>query len=190
MTRPVEVIPQNMSLRSAARLLVRAQVSGAPVVDADGRCVGVLSASDFVRWTQEGALGADDSPPPACPYQEKGRLLTGEEGVLCVLSEGSCPWRVEQPSTGGRHAALCLLPGGVSGAWQQALKNLPRGAVRRYMTTEVITVEPETPLRQLARVMVDARVHRVLVVDGQRRPVGIVSSMDVLAAVGRADAPG
>jgi predicted transcriptional regulator len=34
--------------------------------------------------------------------------------------------------------------------------------------------------------MVDAHIHRVLVVDDQNRPCGIVTSTDVLAAVARA----
>lgn len=50
MTVPVMTIPQDTSLREAARLLCRANVSGAPVVDAGGRCVGVLSSHDFVTW--------------------------------------------------------------------------------------------------------------------------------------------
>ena len=48
MSPTVVTIPQDMSLRGAARLLAQADVSGAPVVDAAGRCVGVLSARDFV----------------------------------------------------------------------------------------------------------------------------------------------
>jgi predicted transcriptional regulator len=31
--------------------------------------------------------------------------------------------------------------------------------------------------------MLDAHVHRVIVVDRQGRPIGVVSSMDILAAV-------
>jgi CBS domain-containing protein len=50
MTTPVMTIPEEMSLSEAARLLSRTHVSGAPVVDAQGRCVGVLSSSDFVTW--------------------------------------------------------------------------------------------------------------------------------------------
>jgi CBS domain-containing protein len=42
MTAPVMTIPEETSLREAARLLHGAHISGAPVVDADGRCVGVL----------------------------------------------------------------------------------------------------------------------------------------------------
>jgi CBS domain-containing protein len=42
-------IPQEMSLKAAAERLAEAELHGAPVVDADGRCVGVLSTSDFLR---------------------------------------------------------------------------------------------------------------------------------------------
>jgi CBS domain-containing protein len=54
MISPVVTIPQDTSLREAARLLHRANISGAPVVDAGGRCIGVLSSSDFVTWAGNG----------------------------------------------------------------------------------------------------------------------------------------
>jgi CBS domain-containing protein len=159
------------------------------VVDAEGRCIGVLSASDIVRWAQEEVPGTQDVPLPACPYQAKGPLLTGEEAVICVLGEGNCPWQVTRPTTGGRHTSLCQLPSGVHSDWQQVTRNLPGSAVRRYTTSDVLTVRPETPLRELARILVNARIHRVMVVDKLRKPTGIVTSMDILAAVARENAP-
>jgi CBS domain-containing protein len=54
MTAPVLTIPQETPLREAARLLSQSSISGAPVVDPEGRCVGVLSSSDFVTWAKEG----------------------------------------------------------------------------------------------------------------------------------------
>jgi hypothetical protein len=98
------------------------------VVDAEGRCVGVLSASDFLRWSEEEAPGAEEGPIPACPYQEKGRLLTGEEAVICTLAEGSCPWQTTRPTMGGRHTSNCRLPSGVLSDWQKVTKDLPRSA--------------------------------------------------------------
>src|SRR5207245_6482522 len=50
MSRELIVLSQSTSLRSAAHQLALARVSGAPVVDDAGRCVGVLSAADLVRW--------------------------------------------------------------------------------------------------------------------------------------------
>ena len=57
MTTPVRTIPQEMSLREAAHLFLRDRISGAPVVDADGRCIGVLSSSDFVTWAGKDGNG-------------------------------------------------------------------------------------------------------------------------------------
>jgi len=50
MSRAVVAIPEDMSLRAAAHLLAQVGVSGAPVVDPLGRCVGVLSKTDLVRF--------------------------------------------------------------------------------------------------------------------------------------------
>jgi CBS domain-containing protein len=50
MTAPVMCIPHETPLQEAARLLCRSEISGAPVVDAQGRCLGVLSSKDFVTW--------------------------------------------------------------------------------------------------------------------------------------------
>ncbi len=165
MSRDVIVIPHEMSLRAAAHLLFQNQINGAPVVDADGRCIGVLCAADFVHWLEDGGHAADDVPLPACPYQVKGRLLTGEEAVMCMQAEGSCPLQKLRPTTGGRHTALCLLASGMHSDWQQVPENLPVSAVSRYMTADVVTVEPETPLAKMARMMIDAHIHRVFVVD-------------------------
>jgi len=63
------------------------------------------------------------------------------------------------------------------------VKGLPADAVSAHMTTDVVTATPQTGIAELARWMRDARIHRVVVVDDRGRPVGIVTSMDVLAAV-------
>jgi CBS domain-containing protein len=143
MTRDVVMIPQEMSLRAAAHLLSRHQISGAPVVDVAGRCIGVLSATDFVRWTGEGERAA------------KPRLAAEP----CV-----CAWQVLE------------------------LEDLPGDGVGAHMTPDPVMVPPHTPIGQLARCMLDAHIHRVIVVDEQHRPVGVVSTTDLLAAVARADA--
>jgi|JRYL01.1.fsa_nt_gb CBS domain-containing protein len=50
------------------------------------------------------------------------------------------------------------------------------------MSTDVATVAPDTPLRSVARVLVERRIHRVLVVD-RSRVVGLCSTLDLLRAV-------
>jgi CBS domain-containing membrane protein len=48
MTRPVNVVEINMDLMQAATFLAEKRISGAPVVDSDGRIVGVVSEKDFL----------------------------------------------------------------------------------------------------------------------------------------------
>ena len=142
MSPMVVTIPQDMSLRAAAHLLAQADISGAPVVDAQGRCVGVISARDFVDWAERGADAA-----------KRG---TGRPECYCS-------------------------------AWQlMATEALPSELVSNFMTADPVTVSPATLIGSLARMMVDARIHRLIVLDHIGRPVGVISSTDVLAAVARA----
>lgn len=183
MSREVITIPENMSLRAAAHLLFKHQITGAPVVDADGRCIGMLSASDFVHWTDEGATGAEQVPLQVCPYQVKGRLITGEDAMICTLAEDSCPWQEMRPGIGGGHTAVCLRGGDTPPSWQRATIDLTTSGVRRYMTADIVTARPDMPLSELACSMIDAHIHRIVVVDAERRPIGIVSSTDLMAAL-------
>jgi CBS-domain-containing membrane protein len=136
MSRDVVVIPLNMDLRTAARLLSEARVSGAPVIDASGRCIGVVSTTDFVHW-------AEDIRRESC--QEPG----------CICSD----WQVVRPAS------------------------LPADAVATYMTPDPVMAASTVTVPELARMMLDAHIHRVIVVDQDDRPIGIVSSTDILAAV-------
>jgi CBS domain-containing protein len=184
MSRDVVTISQDTPLAAAVKLLCRQQIREAVVVETDGRCVGMLSATNLMRWTLEGCRGAEDVPPRACPYQVKGRLLTGEDAVICTRAAGSCPLQEQRAMTGGRHTTVCLLRDGLVNDWQQASGSVAAGAVRRYMTAAV-TVGKEAPLSVLTRVVIDAHVDRLIVVDEQRRPIGSVSCLDVLAALTR-----
>jgi len=55
--------------------------------------------------------------------------------------------------------------------------------VDRWMSRRLVSVRDDLPLVEVARVMCDGHWHRVTVIDAQSRLVGIVSTMDVLAAV-------
>jgi CBS domain-containing protein len=138
MTREVESIPQWMSLPLAARMLSQAHISGAPVVDGDGHCLGVISSTDFMTWAENG-----ESP---------------------VKQD----FHTQEP-----HSAWQVFEG----------EDLPSNLVRRYMTANPVTVPPEMPIGELVQKMVDAHIHRVIVVDSEDKPLGIISSTDVLAAI-------
>jgi CBS-domain-containing membrane protein len=185
MNRDVVTISQDTPLRVAAELFCQRHIGEAAVVDAAGRCVGLLSAADLIRWALGEARGGEDVPPPACPYQVKGRLLTGGDAVICTRAPGSCPLQEVRGMTGGRRTAGCLLRGGPVSDWQQVSGGVPASAVWRYMTADVATIGAEVPLSVLARTVIEAHAHRLIVVDQEHRPIGTVSCLDVLAALAR-----
>jgi CBS domain-containing protein len=82
------------------------------------------------------------------------------------------------------------VPGCVCTEWEVVQPDwdaLPPDAVGRYVTPNPVVVSPATTLGEMARKMVDGHIHRPIVTDAEGRPVGIVSSTDLLAAVARAD---
>jgi CBS domain-containing protein len=52
--------------------------------------------------------------------------------------------------------------------------------VQDLMTTQVVTVGPETPFKEIVALLAEHRVSAVPVVDGDRRVLGIVSEADLL----------
>ena len=125
MSREVITVSTEMPVKEAAHVLSKAQISGVPVVDDRGRCLGVLSAADF--------------------------LPSGKNECIRAEADGG--------------------------------NDFSKKIVAEYMTADPVTVSPSTPLRKIARQMLDAYIHRVIVVDGQDRPIGIVSTTDILAAL-------
>jgi CBS domain-containing protein len=140
MTSHVTTIPPEMSLREAGRLLFKSNISGAPVVDWNGKCLGIRSASDFVHW-----VGNLDEPhrkrEPTSFIAPWGEVISLDE------SDGN--------------------------------------DVRRYMTEGPVTVTPATPIAEIAQNMIDAHIHRVLVVS-EDRPCGIITGTDLVAALAKA----
>lgn len=61
---------------------------------------------------------------------------------------------------------------------------LARAHVRDVMHTGILTTDPSTPLRVVARLMAEQRVHAVAVAnpDHARRPWGIITDLDIAAA--------
>lgn len=150
MNGEVVAIPRDMGTQAAARLLSQMHVSGAPIVDEQGRCVGVLSSNDFIN--------------------------------CCAANRTRCSQHRAEANFGP-----CTFPDCVGSEWQivNVVENV-EGRVRDQMTPDPVTARPETTIARLAQMTVDAHVHRIVIVDDQRRPVGIVSATDIVAAVARA----
>jgi CBS domain-containing protein len=193
MTCGVVMLPEDAPLRDAARVLLQNRISGAPVVDARGRCVGVLSAMDFVRLAgrrDDPAARRPASLPVTCGFQSKYKSSDRREITTCTLPPGVCSIQVKQIGPDGNEILLCNEPHSVMADWQMVeVEKLPTDAVSHYMTADPVTVPPDISVTTLSRMMIDAHIHRVIVVDEEHRPIGIVSSIDILAAVARMEEP-
>jgi len=63
------------------------------------------------------------------------------------------------------------------------IENSGADAVTTRMSNRLVTVTDDTPLIEVARVMCEGHWHRVAVVDATGSLIGIVSTMDILAAL-------
>jgi CBS domain-containing protein len=117
METQVVTFTPDMEVMTAINDLVKHNISGAPVLDADGKVVGVLSEKDCLKVA----------------------LTAGYEGV-------------------------------------------PAGIVSEYMTHNAITVEPDTPILEIASRFLDSAIKRYPVVKNGKL-VGQISRADVLRAI-------
>lgn len=141
MSAPVTTIPHDMPLREAGQLLFNSQITGAPVVDAAGRCIGILSSSDFVVFAdRDGEI--EETRKAVSFIAPWGEIVSLDSCEDCIVSH--------------------------------------------YMTTQPVAVGRSATIGEIARKMVDAHIHRVLVSDHDEA-CGVVSSTDIMAAVANAD---
>lgn len=132
MNRAVISLQADDSLSDAARIFIENKISGAPVLDVAGQCVGVLSVSDFVeREHQFGLARFFDGLQP----QQSVELVT---------------------------VSHC---------------------VRDYMSVPCQAVAPDMSLVEAALLMCARHIHRLPVLDEDGRLMGIVTSLDMTAAM-------
>jgi CBS domain-containing protein len=143
MTPDVIFLREETSLTDAVETLRNHRITGAPVVDHDGKLTGILSLSDVID-------AAAAQPFPAVDPR----------------GSGNAAWRLLE-----RH--------GVSAVSADDVSLL----VRDRMTRVVASVRERASLVDCARVMCQGHWHRLPVLDPEGKLVGIVSTMDLLAAM-------
>ena len=134
MSRGVIPISANQTMGEAAKTFAENEIASAPVVDEVGRCIGMLSAADFMK--RDRPQSGDTEP----------HKLTRDHANDCPSIES------------------------------------PTDMVNCYMTDAVQAVSADESLLQAARMMSAAHIHHLPVLDGSR-PVGVVSTMDIIAAL-------
>ncbi len=166
MQRDVVSVSPDLTLRELLEVLTEQEVSGAPVV-ANGVVVGVISTTDIFDF-REDAPGVSLRPGGPLDERAAGRRDAGNPSSE-FFAESWEPGEVE---------ALEWMRTTHSPEW-----DLLNGySVGEVMTRQVISQPSSTPLKKAAAYMLEAGVHRVLVIDeGELR--GIVTTTDILRAL-------
>lgn len=163
MQQDVVTVPPDMTVRELTRVLSDEEISGAPVVDAGGRTVGVVSATDVLRLTADEVEVHVPGGSPEAGWEDD------DGGEMADLYD----FFVTEPTP------LMVRGTGLAGVPETQLDEFSVGDI---MTPATFTVPPEASVRELAEFLLRGRIHRALVMeDGQL--LGIVTSFDVLRAV-------
>jgi CBS-domain-containing membrane protein len=137
MTREVVTIRPEASVEELAKLLEERLIGGVPVLDQNGRLVGVVTQSDLVQRSRNLEL------PPALNILDLHLFL-------------------EMPSH-----------------FKRRLEKLLGNRVKDVMTGNPITVAPDTPVNEIARLMTSKGVHTLPVLEDGKL-VGIVGKLDLI----------
>ncbi|GAB4389332.1 MAG: hypothetical protein Kow0025_14050 [Thermodesulfovibrionales bacterium] len=122
------------AVEEVARLLLSNRISGVPVLDGEGRVVGVVSESDIIFREIHG------EPHLA---ERLGKMILPEE---------------RKPARPGNTAA-------------------------EIMTSPAITEAETAPLRRLIQTITEKKIKRIIIVDAEGRPAGVVSRIDIVRAL-------
>lgn len=173
MTTDVITVEPEATLREVASLLATEHIGGAPVV-AGGKILGVVSATDLLDFGADSpgapterelqAAGFGESPEETAADVEAGDVAAS--AYFTELWENAGAEVVERFETAD------------SPEWNA----LDEHVASEVMTRDVFSVTPDTEIRKAAGRMLEADVHRALVVEDGRL-LGVLSSLDILRAV-------
>jgi CBS domain-containing protein len=158
----------------AARALAAmraAGVAGVAVVDSAGAMIGSFAFPDL-RAIVADHLGASALPTGEFLARSRGREFWGVPAT--TASAAATPVEGTTPVAGA--------------AFPPASATNRRASIGERVGQDVVTATDDEPFSAVLARLVARRVHRLHVVDGASRPVGVVTLTDVLAAVVRAAA--
>lgn len=161
MTSNVVLIHRDADVQELSRLFVERGVHGVPVIDENGRLVGVVSQTDLIAWHHN--VGLDTSAfydmPDLRPEAGTRRrlLLEDEENPEEDVESGEDPDALR-------------------------LTEVRTARVDEVMTPLVHAIHPEQSAAEAAARMLRHRIHRLIVVSDDLKVLGIISAMDLLKA--------
>ena len=154
----IGVVPE-MTVRELIHVLLEDSISGVPVLDSQGKLIGVVSATDVLRLAAEG------------PQDVRGQFEM-DTGIAREETENDIEQtEIESLPQFSRESAT-----------PEAYTGFDDYRVRDIMTAIPFTLRPTDTLEDAARLFLGRRIHRALVVeDGALR--GVITPFDLIGAV-------
>jgi len=202
MSTDIVTISGGRSLREAARLMLQHNIGGLPVINEEGKLIGIITKTDIVRAYAErlrGKYSASDymyedvpraSPAHSVSYvvdllysHPSRRVLVVDAGeIIGIIAPSDIAFAAELPAT-PRPKSKSI----------RRFAELPKGRLgpvyeytimtaQDIMTPDPITVEPGEDLAEAARLMIRHGFSSVPVTRG-REPIGVVVKHNILQAI-------
>jgi len=133
---PVTLSP-DCDILAAAKLLLDRKINGAPVVDASGKLLGVLTQSDLVAQQKQVTMPS---------------IFAMLDGFIALSSRED---------------------------FEREIQKIAATKVSQAMTAHPKFVSPQTPIDEIATVMVNEKLYTLPVVDSGKL-VGVVGKEDIL----------
>lgn len=170
MTHNVVTLSPDDTLRDAIGVLDAERISGAPVV-ARGELLGVLSTTDLLTF---------EAATPGVPTEDDTRVQEPAVGTDEPRKDETHPVSAYFTDIWDNAGADVLerMRSTTSPEWDV----LGEHVVSEAMSPGVRSVQAHASLADAAAYMLDERIHRALVLDGDRL-VGIVAALDFLRAI-------
>lgn len=144
-TDVITVAPSD-TLQEAMASLTENHITGLPVIDRKGRCVGVVTAGDILNYEQDHAEFAAEANSDLARHFDPERQRWESVRVTSF-----------------------------------ALEEFAEVPVSEVMTRELISVGPQATAVEVAKLMLEQDVHRVLVLDENQQLFGIIVAFDFVS---------
>lgn len=141
MSTHVVHVSAHETMEAAAAAMVKHSITGAPVIDEQGACIGVLSAFDFVK--REARYRQD---PAELDFAKHNVAQTEDDGP-------------------------------------RELTEVNDALVSANMSTGIQAISADASLLDAAREMCAGHIHRLPVLNRAGHPTGLISSLDIVAAL-------
>jgi CBS domain-containing protein len=170
-------------LGEVARLLRENHVHALVVVDGvDGKPAGVVSDLDLMvgEW-----LATDSDRLSTMAAMTAGELMS--KPPVSIAADSDVKEAIERMRTAHLARLVVVDDGRAVGvvAISDVIAAIAEGPLRRHtvrdvMSWGIVVCRSGTPLKAVARAMIDRHSRSIVVIDGSQRPLGIVTGVDLL----------